>query len=117
MTRVLVCGSRAWTDAAAIRDRLAKLPSGSEVMHGGARGADRIAGTAATSLGLSVREFPADWKNLGRSAGVQRNLAMLDEEPDLVLAFWLNGSAGTAHTIREARKRGIEVEVLTKEAV
>jgi hypothetical protein len=36
---------------------------------------------------------------------------MLDTKPDLVLAFQRDGSRGTQHTIDEARKRGIPVEV------
>jgi hypothetical protein len=37
---------------------------------------------------------------------------MLDEKPDLVIAYWNGKSNGTAHTISEARKRGIPVEVI-----
>jgi hypothetical protein len=37
---------------------------------------------------------------------------MLDDEPDRVLAFQRNGSRGTQHTIDEARRRGIPVEVV-----
>lgn len=110
--KVLVCGSRDWTDHEKIRIRLAELPRGTLVLHGGARGADRIAGTVAASLGLAVNEYPADWRGFGRSAGYRRNLAMLGQEPDLVLAFWLDGSTGTGHTVREARKRRIPVEVI-----
>jgi hypothetical protein len=108
---VLVCGSRDWRDGEAIKHALMRLPLGTTVMHGGARGADRLADTIASGLGFDVREYPADWKGLGRSAGAMRNLAMLDEGPDLVLAFWKDGSRGTALTISEANRRGIEVEV------
>ena len=109
--RVLVCGSRTWTNADAIRARLVELPRGTEIVHGGALGADRLAGTIALSLGFSVLEVPADWRGLGRSAGYRRNLAMLDLRPDLVLAFWKDGSTGTGHTIDEAAKRGIPLEI------
>ena len=114
--KVLVCGSRDWHDADTITAALRRLPRGTTVIHGGARGADLLAGTIANSLGLQVVEFPADWKNFGRSAGYRRNIAMLDENPDLVLAFWLNGSTGTAHTVREAERRGIPVEKYLKQS-
>lgn len=106
---VLVCGSRSWRDGEAIRKRLARLPRGTTVLHGGARGADRLAGTVARSLGLAVVELRADWSR-GRWAGLERNLAMLDRGPDLVLAFWDGASGGTAHCIAHAERRGIPVE-------
>lgn len=110
--RVLVCGSRDWQDIHAIRMRLIKLPPDAEIIHGGAPGADRTAGLLAADLGFTVREFPADWQTHGKRAGILRNLAMLDESPDLVIAFWNGESSGTRHTITEARKRNIEVEVI-----
>ena len=110
---VLVCGSRSWRDPHAIADRLAKLPRGTTIVHGGARGADALAGTVANSLGLEVLEIPADWKRYGRSAGYRRNVAMLDDyRPALVLAFWDGRSTGTAHTVREANERRIPVEIV-----
>lgn len=110
---VLVCGSRGWLDVPTVRQHLSKLPRGSLILHGGARGADQIANTIARSLGLDVREFPADWAHLGRRAGYARNIEMLDEHPDFVLAFQLDGSTGTQHVIDSARDRGIPVEVIT----
>jgi hypothetical protein len=71
-----------------------------------------MADTLARGLGFEVHEYPADWKSYGRSAGARRSLAMLDEEPDLVLAFHRRGSRGTAITVHEARRRGIPVEVI-----
>jgi hypothetical protein len=114
--RVLVCGSRDWTDGQAIYRRLALVLAehgGSTIVHGDARGADRIAAGCALGLGLSIDRFPANWKHHGKAAGYIRNLAMLDTAPDLVLAFQRNGSRGTQHTIDEARRRGIPVEVFT----
>ena len=113
--KVLVCGSRSWRDRRRIRARLLHLPRGSHVIHGGARGADRLAGDVARALGFQVEEVPAVWRTGGsvfdRSAGFRRNLRMLDMKPDLVIAFWDGRSTGTAHTIREAHKRGLAVEV------
>jgi hypothetical protein len=109
---VLVCGSREWRRVEPIRERLRALPRGTVVLHGGARGADRIAGVIAAGLGFEVREYPADWKRLGRSAGVRRSAAMLDERPDLVLAFWQDYSSGTGYTLALAERKGIPVEVI-----
>jgi hypothetical protein len=58
---VLVCGSRAWADRTAIERRRRRLAAGTVVLHGGARGADRLAGTVAAELGLPVEVMPAQW--------------------------------------------------------
>jgi hypothetical protein len=114
---ILVCGSRDWTDGARIRARLEMVPYVQPdvpcLIHGAARGADTLAGNIARNMGWSVDEFPADWRGKGKAAGVIRNLTMLDQCPDVVLAFQKNGSSGTQHTIDEARRRGIPVEVFT----
>lgn len=111
--KVLVCGSRTWTDDIAIRLRLTNLPRGTTVLHGNARGADTIAATVAASLGLQVLSYPAQWDRHGRSAGYRRNVRMLNEKPDLVIAFQRDGSTGTQHVIDMARARGIPTEVYT----
>lgn len=111
--RVLVCGSRDWADEDVIADRLADLPANTQILHGAARGVDQIAANIADLYGLEVFAFPADWAVHGRRAGIMRNLVMLDEHPDLVLAFQRDGSRGTQHTIDEARRRRIPVEVRT----
>ncbi len=110
--KVLVCGSRSWHRTSLIHERLAKLPRGTEIIHGGARGADEIAGEYARALGLTETIFLADWKRHGKKAGIIRNYEMLNQEPDLVLAFWDGKSTGTQHTIDEAENRGIKVEIL-----
>jgi hypothetical protein len=111
---VLVCGSRGWTDELAITRRLELLSAEvTTIMHGNARrGADALADEAARTLGYDVCAVPADWKQYGRRAGVIRNSAMLDRCPALVIAFWDGESPGTAHTINEALRLGIKVEVI-----
>jgi hypothetical protein len=112
--RVLVCGDRNWMDRKKIEDRLLKLPVNTVVIEGEASGADSLARDVAREIGLSVLEFPADWKKHGKAAGPIRNRQMLDQKPDLVIAFHpdLTKSRGTADTVREAKRRGIPVEVI-----
>lgn len=109
--RVLVCGSRTWDDAVEIAEALKHLPRGSTVIHGGARGADQLAGTVAAKLGFTVETYPADWDLHGRSAGAIRNIEMIETRPDKVVAFWDGRSIGTKHTLDLARKAEIPVEV------
>ncbi len=78
--KILVCGSRDWTERETIRAWLRKFPRGSTVIHGAARGADTIAGEEARALGFTVRAYPADWTTNGKAAGPIRNQRMLDEE-------------------------------------
>lgn len=116
--KILVCGSRDWTNATPIWQRLSALNTEATLMgervlliHGNAKGADRLARGVGNGLGrFDVQAFPADWKRYGGRAGYLRNIEMLDQQPDLVIAF-STGSRGTQLTIDEARKRGIPVEV------
>lgn len=79
------------------------------IIHGGATGADTCADDwCVINFHTNVRVYPADWNKYGKRAGIIRNIEMLDKEtPDMVLAF--PGGVGTAHMVREARARGIEV--------
>lgn len=115
---VLISGDRHWgtylTEAVKLHDRLSQLPPGTIVLHGAAKGADTLAGTFATALGLIVIPFPANWDTYGKSAGPIRNREMLDCKPDLVIGFhrsiWT--SKGTLDCLQEAAKRGIPVELI-----
>lgn len=120
--RVLVAGSRDWTDPAPIERELRRLPKNTTVVHGAAsrkpRGvevsADMLADRIARRLGLRVEQWPADWNRHGKRAGILRNIAMLDSGPDYAIVFHRNDSRGSAHTIRGAQERGIPVAVFTK---
>lgn len=112
--KVIVCGGRNWSDFGIIRRELSKLPKDTIVIHGGASGADKIGEHVALDLGFMTKSFPALWNVHGKKAGILRNLDMIREVPDLVLAFHknINESKGTKHTVNEARKRGITVKII-----
>jgi len=110
--RVVVCGSRSWRDASAMEAALRRLPRGSQIVHGDARGADRTAGSVAERLGHYVARMPAEWERYGKSAGMRRNEQMLTcVKPDLVMAFWDGSSRGTRNMIDRARRAGVRVRV------
>jgi hypothetical protein len=93
---------------------LRKLPAGSTVISGGARGADTMAEMVAKELGLSFRCYRAEWGTYGLKAGPMRNQRMLDEgKPDVVMAFHqdIGKSRGTADMIRRAKRAGVRVEL------
>ena len=114
---ILVCGDRNWNDAIPINNALLQYDAKVDIIiHGGARGADSIAGYVAKQLGFQVRVFPANWDLYGRAAGPIRNRQMLNEKPDLVLAFHsdIERSKGTKNMVMIARKAGVRVEVFDK---
>ena len=106
--RVLVTGSRDWADrqaiAAALRDWQAP---GAVLVHGGARGADRIAAALWRSWGLRDEPHPADWHRHGRAAGPIRNQQMVAAGADVCLAFIRHASRGATHCAATAEHAGI----------
>jgi len=113
---VLITGDRYWSDPVTIRRALAEVAEKGLprlVIHGDAMGADRMGGFEAEMLGIEVLRVPAEWDKYGKRAGPIRNMRMLDMNPDLVLAFHDNllASRGTAHMIKIAQGRGVEVRV------
>ncbi|WP_420839395.1 DUF2493 domain-containing protein [Bradyrhizobium oropedii] len=109
--RVLVCGGRDYSD----REQLYRVLDAAHLanpvvllVHGGASGADDLAGRWARHVGVSWKAYPAEWKSEGRSAGPRRNQRMLDEtKPHLVIAF--PGGRGTADMISKAELAGVPV--------
>jgi predicted Rossmann-fold nucleotide-binding protein len=87
-----------------------------ELLHGGARGADRAIGRAARQLGWPVGVLPADWRRHGRAAGPIRNRELLElavnravaltstAAPVAVLVVAFPGGAGTASLVQQARR-------------
>lgn len=109
---VVVTGSRDWEDYDYIYCRLAELPAGSTIIHGGCRGADQLASKAARALGFKQEAMLADWKQFGKSAGPIRNRRMLAKHPDLVIAFCRNNSAGTMDCHDAAKDMGLATDLL-----
>ena len=110
--KVLVCGSRHFEDEGLLRSVLDKIECDT-IIHGMARGADRLGGEYGKSHGKHVLEYPALWNTYGRRAGPIRNAQMLEEgQPDLVVAFRGLNSRGTQDMINKARKAGVPVEII-----
>lgn len=63
---------------------------------GMARGADQLAYSIAEDTDMFIAEFPADWDNVGRSAGYVRNAEMA-EYADHLIIVWNFESRGTRH--------------------
>jgi len=79
------------------------------IVHGAARGVDSIAEIMAQRLKYTVHPHPANWDQYHRAAGPIRNKEMLQEAPDIVLAFHdnLTASKGTRDMVNQALKAGV----------
>lgn len=137
--RILVTGSRNWTDRDVIYrdlDALWDLASGRFIlMHGWCpTGADAIADSwGQLRHGVLVERYAAKWSDPCRdecrpnhrrfrsdpaelglttycpAAGNYRNQEMVDRRPDQVRAYQLNGSRGTQDCIDRSRAAGLPV--------
>jgi hypothetical protein len=121
VSRLLVTGSRAWTDVPALRARLWQAVvelGGSEavtLVHGGCPlGADAMAMAAWGAWGLGLMEvFPPDLARHGSPWAYRiRNQQMVNAGAALCLAFVVDVpgcSRGTRMTMGMARRAGIPV--------
>ena len=109
--KTIIAGSRNITDVKVVTRAIER--SGikiSLVLSGKAKGVDILGELWARENNISVEGFLPDWKRYGRAAGLKRNIEMI-ENADALIAIWDGKSRGTAHTIKEARKKGIFVFV------
>lgn len=108
---ILVTGGRDFRDQKAVYAALDEIDRANGItglIHGGASGADTLAGMWAISQGVTVYLHPADWAKYGTGAGPVRNQEMLDRgKPDAVVAF--PGGRGTADMVRRAKAAGVPV--------
>ena len=129
--RVIVTGSRDWGDRLIIEERLSYLPGTTTIVHGAARGVDRMAEQEAQKHGFLIERHPAEWhihgelnglvpckcppeKKVCKLAGFRRNEEMAFLGADLCLAFWDGSSKGTLDMMERAAKYGIPIDVQHK---
>jgi len=119
--RILVTGSRDWTDERAIETALwgvirefgPQIHNTPTLVSGACpTGADRIAEELAEGLmGLNVERHPAEWRrpdgSIDKGAGFRRNAEMVKLGANVCLAFIRNNSKGASHTADLAEKAGI----------
>ena len=119
--RILVTGSRDWTDAETIRRALSEAwhwlgrPRDAVLVQGECHlgGADKIAADTWRAWGYPVEGYPAERDANGRVLGPERNAHMVALGADLCLAFPLPSSRGTRNCMRLAREAGIPVRVFS----
>ena len=106
----IVCGGRDYSDYELLFRKLgtehAREPFGL-IVHGGAQGADSLAGRCAREFGIPTKVYRPDWNRHGRAAGYRRNKTMLDATADSaadIIAF--PGGRGTGHMVKLGYRAG-----------
>lgn len=107
--KLAVVGSRSFNDYSFLCEKLKQFDI-SEIISGGAKGADELAKQYAKENNINYREFLPDWENYGKSAGYRRNSLIINDSNEVV-AFWNGESKGTKHSIELAEKQNKKVHI------
>ena len=99
--KVIVAGTRDFDDYELLKEKL-KTYDITEVVCGGAKGADTLGENYAKECEISVDYFPADWNKYGKAAGHIRNGDMA-EYCDMAVIFWDGESKGSQDMIQKMR--------------
>lgn len=111
--KIIVAGGRDFDDYEKLCSALAQVVCMSpelEIVHGGAKGADSLAGHWCWRQHVGYRIFLPDWDKHGKRAGPLRNAEMA-RYAEMLIAFWDGKSRGTHDMIRRALSEGLEVHV------
>lgn len=101
--RIIVTGGRDYTgDVTCLNQLDFKM-----LIHGDAKGADRLCAKWAQSMGIHCAGVPALWDYYFKGAGFQRNTSMLILQPEYCVAF--PGGKGTEMMVRLCENNNIPV--------
>ena len=113
--KLLVTGGRDYTnkeDIWSLLDRAHAKFKITHLIHGFAKGVDKIAGEWANERGVQEVICPANWDRFKNAAGPIRNQYMAELEPNALLAF--PGNKGTKNMVEQAARHNITVYDATK---
>lgn len=118
MNVLIVCGGRNFCDTLfekdCIEQTIAKFKlqkNNTVIMSGGATGADTIALEWAHANEWNAMRVPAKWNDMGKSAGMARNLEMLElavrmhAEGSKVIVLAMPGGIGTSAMVSYTKNR------------
>ncbi len=118
--KIIICGGRHFDDYEYLKASCDSVISqigtdkGIEIVSGHCKGCDMLSEKYAEERGYKLTVFPAEWKKYGKSAGIKRNIRMIEyiEVPDsAVIAFVSENTKGTRFTVKEAERNGIATYV------
>jgi hypothetical protein len=116
--RVLITGSRDWSDEQRLTDVLDALWDSDfgpfVLVHGAARGADQMGELHQAVKFRPTESHPARWDELGKRAGYVRNAEMVNAGAHLCIAFIRNESRGATMCADLAEKAGIKTVRFTE---
>ncbi|MDR3049232.1 MAG: DUF2493 domain-containing protein [Elusimicrobiota bacterium] len=101
--KIIVAGSRDFSDYAFLSKKLDALGRKDIIVSGMAKGADLLAHQYAKEHNMEIIEMKANWKKYGRAAGPIRNREMA-KIADALIAFWDGKSKGTKNMIDTMNK-------------
>ena len=108
-----VVGSRSFKDYKILVEILGRINdkfSISEIISGGAKGAELLGKRYAEESEIVYTEFLPEWDKYGKSAGFKRN-RLIVKESDFLVAFWDGKSLGTKSSINLAKKKKIPIVI------
>lgn len=79
-----------------------------EIVSGMAIGADTLGLNYAKTMSLPVKQFPPDWNQFGKSAGIIRNKLMAEYSTHLIL-IWNGKSKGSQNMKQNTIEKGLKI--------
>ncbi|MHB1196338.1 MAG: DUF2493 domain-containing protein [Lutibacter sp.] len=114
MIKVIIAGGRNFDDfnkLCQVCDEFLQDQNNIEIVSGAYKGADLLGEKFAAERNYSIKQFPADWRRYGKSAGQKRNAEMANYA-DMLIAFWDGESKGTKNMIDLATQAGLNVKII-----
>ena len=112
--QIAIIGSRTFTNYELFKfkcDSILRNLESFTIISGGARGTDSLTERYASEKNIPIRVYKANWNQDGRSAGMMRNIIMLNACTH-VIAFWDGKSTGTAHMISQAQSHNKYLRII-----
>ena len=109
--KLAIIGSRTFQDEVLFKKSLVSFKDITEIVSGGAKGADTWAEVYAKENNIPFTLFKPDWKRYGRGAGIIRNTEIINYA-DEVIAFWDGKSKGTKDSIDKAHSLNKKVHII-----
>jgi hypothetical protein len=113
MIKVIIAGGRNFDDfnkLCQVCDEFLKDQHDIEIVSGAYKGADALGERYAAERNYPIKQFPANWRRYGKSAGLKRNNEMA-AYADVLIAFWDGESKGTKNMIDLATQAGLKIEI------